>query len=283
MKYALITSILDGNVIDVVDVGCAFGPPQCFSPIKKNISLYGFDPFSEGGRLEGGAFHGLNSCKIICKALWNVRGKRLFHVTQKSACSSLLEPSQEFAITHGMQDKFKIIKTIEVDVTTLDSELETTDYLKVDAQGGAYEVLSGANKLLSTCLVVEVECEFYELYNGQKTFSDIIKFMADNGYVLAGFNDLKYLPGGFKRNSNFLAYGDVCFYNISMANSMSGERLRKLLAIGIALNNVPILNFSLPLVEKTNVLYKRDLLKVKLLMKLLWIKDRVLRYFGVNM
>ncbi len=283
MKYALITSILDGEVIDVVDVGCAFGPPQCFSPIKKNISFYGFDPFSEGERLEGEAFHGLESCKIICKALWNVQGRRLFHVTQKSACSSLLEPSQEFAITHGMQDKFKIIKILEVDVTTLDSELETTDYLKVDAQGGAFEVLSGANKLLSTCLVVEVECEFYELYNGQRSFSDIVKFMADNGYVLAGFKDLKYFPGGFKRNSNFLAYGDVCFYNIGIANSMPGARLKKLLAIGIVLNSAPIINFSLPLVEKENILDRRDLLKVKLLMKLFRIKDRVLRCFGVNM
>ena len=55
--------------------------------------------------------------------------------------------------------------------------IEKIDFIKLDVQGSELTILSNAKRLLESCLLVQVEVEFVELYEGQPLFSDVDNFM----------------------------------------------------------------------------------------------------------
>jgi len=57
--------------------------------------------------------------------------------------------------------------------------------LKIDVQGGEYEVLLGAEELLAARVRhVYVEASFVELYRGQRLVGDVVRLLSQHGFDL---------------------------------------------------------------------------------------------------
>ncbi|WNO07857.1 FkbM family methyltransferase [Teredinibacter sp. KSP-S5-2] len=236
MRKILAKRLLANSKLSVVDVGCAFGPSHKFNKVLEYVDFVGFDPFSDNSRLEWKGKEKLNSVRIVETALWREESRQPFYVTSKSACSSLLMPNESIVNELGMGKQFKIEKTLDVNTQRLDQVCSSYDFLKVDVQGGALEVLQGAEETLSSALVIEVESEFYELYKNQPKVGDVVAWLKERSFWLISFCDLKHLPasgGSFKS----LAYGDLLFLNKKKLADGEINSLKKAMMLGIIVNS----------------------------------------------
>ncbi len=120
-----------------------------------------------------------------------------FHVSGRADSSSLLPITErQIAFAPGSSERGRI----EVEVRRLD-EMAGTALLrplvvKIDVQGGELEVLKGATRTLESTDVLLIECSFVELYDGQALAHEVIAYLADRGFHLAGAHDPEYGPDG---------------------------------------------------------------------------------------
>lgn len=139
------------------------------------------------------------SIRYVNKAVADCLGKTTLKVTQGPGASSLLEPDDKVlgAIEHhfpfgkDLAEQFRVVRTEEVETTTLDrvaeeEGLDRVDYLKLDTQGTEFNCLLGGEGLFKTRRVgvVKTEVEFLPLYKGQRLFSDIDGFLRSHGLML---------------------------------------------------------------------------------------------------
>ena len=81
----------------------------------------------------------------------------------------------------------------ERQITTLglnNENLEANILLKIDVQGYEKSVLEGAEELLKNTKVILTEVSFNELYKDQALFNEIIDFLKERGYYLAGIENI---------------------------------------------------------------------------------------------
>ncbi len=71
------------------------------------------------------------------------------------------------------------------------------DFLQIDVQSAALDVLCSAERLLPTAMAVEVEMEFVSQYEGYPLFLDIDNHMRGQGFqphALSGLSRMFYTP-----------------------------------------------------------------------------------------
>lgn len=91
-------------------------------------------------------------------------------------------------------------RVMEVEVTTLDQELETIEHqkpvlLKTDCQGADLLVLNGGRKSLKSIDVAIVEASFFPFWGPHHPiFYEIVAFMKDQGFVVYDLLDGLYRP-----------------------------------------------------------------------------------------
>ena len=71
-------------------------------------------------------------------------------------------------------------------------ELSDIALLKIDVQGYELEVLKGCESLLDLFDAVYVECSFVELYEGQALAYEVIDWMHERSFCLAGMGSMSY-------------------------------------------------------------------------------------------
>src|SRR5262249_3060438 len=126
--------------------------------------------------------------KLSRDALAGATGKRKLYVTRVPTNTSLLEPNPRF-ISRYQAEKFAVDRVIEVATRALDEVAAAPfgEILKLDTQGSEHEILQGASRLLSArCVAVFCEVEFFQVYRGQKTLSDIDILLRAHGFSLYG-------------------------------------------------------------------------------------------------
>lgn len=64
-----------------------------------------------------------------------------------------------------------------MDTVYADHGLELPGFLKIDTQGGELDILNGAEALLQTVSMVDVEVELTRIYRGQPTAHDVLRYM----------------------------------------------------------------------------------------------------------
>lgn len=111
----------------------------------------------------------------------------------------------------------RFVASEEVEVITLDEAIgdlvrdHESTMLKVDTQGYEAEVVAGAESVLGSCGLVELELVLAELYEGQAQYGELVELMGSKGFVLndveAGFRDprssqLLQIDGLFLRNND---------------------------------------------------------------------------------
>ncbi|QWR77072.1 FkbM family methyltransferase [Candidatus Magnetomonas plexicatena] len=112
-------------------------------------------------------------------------------------------PAYKNFYTFHCMDKIRseIMETMEqrsVELVTLDSlyyensaeTIPPPDFLSIDAEGAAYDILSGATHVLQNTLAIEVEAEFHCLHKDQKLFGDIAGLLNGHGFYFVKFTSL---------------------------------------------------------------------------------------------
>jgi FkbM family methyltransferase len=123
-------------------------------------------------------------------------GTTSVHVSDDSDSSSLLRPTREQLRRYPSTGS---VRTLDVEVRKLDDLVESVELpllIKIDVQGGELDVLVGAERLLSEATELFVECSFVELYENQPLAGDVIAFLGDHGFDLAGIYSGSYGDDG---------------------------------------------------------------------------------------
>lgn len=139
--------------------------------------------------------------------------KRTFHWCEWAATSSLYPPNRR--VLDRFTDLSALVRlkgTEEVQTTRLDDipEVVGADFIKVDVQGAALDVLRGGADTVSRALVVECEVEFVPLYEGEPLFAEVDLEMRRRGFLFHKFKGLAsrtFAP--LKRRPDAPAVGQV--------------------------------------------------------------------------
>jgi len=209
-------AFLKESPITVLDIGARGGEIPELRSLKKGISYIGFDADkSEAQRLsqKNTEYHSFRVFPYF------VGGKNInvnFHLYRNRGESSCQYPSPYYQSAFA-GDGFVIEDTISVTTTALDDICETekinsVDVFKLDVQGGELAVLEDAETILKTTSLIEVEVEFFPMYEGNPLFHDIAKFLHQRGYMLLFLNRVFIGRKSFKGPSRGqLIFGDALF------------------------------------------------------------------------
>jgi FkbM family methyltransferase len=142
----------------------------------------------EFGKLEN--LPGPNATKYLNVALGNEKKVRDFYLTRKHQVSSIFKPNRKFLDRFPESERLDIVKTIQLETDTLDSQLrqhqiENVDFVKLDTQGSELFILQGARRVLADSVFgLEIEVEFSSIYEGQPLFSEVDTFVRQFGFQL---------------------------------------------------------------------------------------------------
>ncbi len=150
------------------------------------------------------------ACTLHEVALSDSDGERVFHVNRQSATNSL-NPFSTTAAQHWQTAQLESLEQNTVVTRTADNlcaefGIERIDIMKVDVQGAEYEVLLGAEKLLSAGAIRLLQLEFIlaNTYAGQHPLHDYLALLHQYDYQLLDF----YQP---LRNGGQLLQCDLMF------------------------------------------------------------------------
>lgn len=147
----------------------------------------------------------LSSCKtILVNACVGKQSEiRDFKFNKDPYTSSLLSLNPRFRNYYVQQTKYDyvigdvispvdrvLLRTDSIDDLIRFKSLPKCDFLSVDTQGSELEILEGAEMTLASCVGVQLEVSFVELYQGQPLFGEIDKFLRLKGFEFIKFKEI---------------------------------------------------------------------------------------------
>jgi FkbM family methyltransferase len=178
-----------GRPLVVVDVGCRWGFADVWGAFGRSVTIIGFDPDEEEcRRLQAAAPLGPDA-RFVPLGLGARSGTVPFYRTSEPACSSLYPPHVP-TIRHRPENYLLTPAGVgRVRLTTLDewaagADVEWVDCIKLDTQGSDLDILRGAERLLPTMRLLEIEVMFNTMYEGQPLFADVDEFLRERGFAL---------------------------------------------------------------------------------------------------
>jgi len=188
------------NVDILLDVGANSGQyAQKMREAGYEKKIISFEPLSDAHKeLEKNAKKDEKWLVAPRCAIGEINKNTKINVSENSVSSSL----NEIMDSHlNAAPESKYIKQEEIEVKKIDDfenvYFENNDniFLKIDAQGYDFEVLKGAEKSLKFIRGIQIETSFEKLYENQKLFLDINKYLENLNYkiwaILPGFSNSK--------------------------------------------------------------------------------------------
>lgn len=207
----VLAELRKNNIRTVIDIGANRGQ---FSLAARNAfpnaRIISFEPLSEPAEIFRAIFKDDPLVTLHEMALGQEISETVIHVSNADDSSSLLPISDlQNELFHGTSEK----EIRKVDVKPLDAVLSRSDMqspvlLKMDVQGFEKEVLLGCESLLDAFSFLYIECSFVELYEGQSLAHEVIAFLHEHGFGLAGIYNMNYDQKGLAVQGDFL-FGQV--------------------------------------------------------------------------
>lgn len=184
--------LLGGFPITVVDVGSRGGIPGELTCLVPHINLVSIEPDpDEAARLnEGLSALGFRSAVVLPTAVGPSSRQLALHITRDPGKSSLLEPNETVIRRYAQEEEYEVIRRVPVTLRGLGDILaeqgrDEIDVLKLDVQGFELEILKTlSDQQLDTLLMIEVGCQFVELYKGASLFRHIDDYLSARGFEL---------------------------------------------------------------------------------------------------
>ena len=183
--------------LGIADVGCRWGFAEAWGRLGAAARIVGFDPDAEECARLRGRYVDQPNVEVVDRALASRVGRRTVHVTREPACSSFFPPDPVVLAQIPDLSIMTPIGNSQSDTTTLDRWLQDTnwgpiDFIKADVQGAELEVLLGAVNALPNVVLMELEVEFNQLYEGQALFADVDVFARQQGFRLWRLSNLAH-------------------------------------------------------------------------------------------
>ena len=229
----VLTSLLNKNVINLLDIGAARGIEPRWKKISRKINYFGFEP-DERARITTPktSFSGYQTSPF---AVGDSDSQAILNITKNEGNSSFFFPNQDFLERFPNPSRFSVSKQIELQIKRVDSQdFDDIDFMKLDIQGGELNALKGADGILDNVLGVEVEVEFSKLYIGQPLFGSIYDFLAEREFEFVDFVNLCRWERKSHLGLGQLVFGDALFLKSPekiVLDELSEEKIRKYLAI----------------------------------------------------
>jgi len=209
----LFRELLGDSIITLVDVGAraeSVLSVEELTPLENHINYIGFDADEEEVERLKSLPSKYFASQYISSFVSNRKETVKFKLHYDAGSSSVYDMSESF--TRWFR-KSPVEKELLLQADSLDNLLnQDIDFIKLDTQGNEYEILSGAERCLSTALMVEVEVEFFPIYESQKLAHDVISKMYNLGYELLYLNRVFSSSEAFKGISRGqMTFGDALF------------------------------------------------------------------------
>lgn len=237
--------ILCGSGISLVDIGAAGGLQDRWKPFSRFVDLVAVEPDPRAKesieRLENSS---LRSLHRVNSPLASTFREIDFYLCKHPRQSSVLKPNLEHFAKYNDGHKWNVERVEQMSAITLDSALASKiqpDFLKLDTQGSELDILQGAKTTLHSCLGIEVEVEFREMYQSQPLFGDLSKFLLDNEFDFVDFVAFgkweRSRPDGLRTFLGELVHADALFLRspesaVGLAKKLNDpELIRRYLAL----------------------------------------------------
>jgi FkbM family methyltransferase len=197
-----------GNIKTVIDVGANIGQ---FALMARRVFpeavIHSFEPMPDACERFERALRRAKGVHLHKMALGATVTRSEMYITRRQDSSSLLKPDLQSKIYPGGE----VVDKVEISVVPLDQVLDDTDLrppalLKIDVQGFEWEVLLGCKSRLRCFEWIFCELSFRELYAGQRLAPELINWLYDESFELAGvyMSDLSYDSDGGAIQADFL-------------------------------------------------------------------------------
>jgi FkbM family methyltransferase len=197
----------------IFDVGAHVGlAASRYRELFPRATIHCFEPFPESFEQLKSSVGELQPIEFHPVALASTDGQAEFSVNRNSATNSLL-PSDQEAARYWRNDAPKTTGRLAVPTRTLKSfarehSISRIDILKMDVQGGEYDVLQGAADLLTQQAIglIYMELITAPTYVGQHRMREYLELFDGAGYELFDFYN-------FGRRNGRLIQTDVIVVN----------------------------------------------------------------------
>lgn len=183
---------VQGEGINLIDIGSSGSLDAKWSPIKETINLVGFDPNQEECERQNKLPSQYKSSVFLPYAVHGHDGVETLYKTKSIYCYSLLKPNKPWLDRFSFHNLFEVVGEDSIPVKAIDhiEELKdvSPDVIKIDVQGLELPILRKAGHLLDSAFYVETETGFTENYEGETTFSQLDVFMQENGFLMFDIN-----------------------------------------------------------------------------------------------
>jgi FkbM family methyltransferase len=153
-----------------------------------NATIISFEPLAQPAQKFRDVFNGNKQVRLHQLAIGAERCTADIHVSGRDDNSSLLPITElkgelhpgtaETGVERVQVERLAGVLNVE--------EIVAPALLKLDVQGYELETLKGCMELLPCFAYVYVECSFVELYRGQAFADQVIAFLREAGFALAG-------------------------------------------------------------------------------------------------
>lgn len=179
------TGVFKDNPFVIVDVGARGGLAPHWSVLEPYLKAYCFEPAAdECARLAASAPAHIT---YIPKALAEKSGKKILYVTALADSSGLYKTNMRYfdRLVNGANGV--TISEHEIECTTLADcvdrgEIALPDFIKIDAEGGEFDVMQGMGLVLPLGFITEIR--FHGHINGSAPFSVVDNLTTAIGYRL---------------------------------------------------------------------------------------------------
>lgn len=190
----------------IVDVGANRGQ---FALVARKVfpgaHIYSFEPLEGPAKKYQSIFRHDEKSILFFQAIGPKKETTSIHVSKRDDSSSLLPITSAQTELFPGTEEYDIA---EIQVSPLGEVLSEKDLqgpalLKMDVQGFELEALRGCEELIGKFQDIYVECSFRELYKGQAMVDEVIEYLKERSFFLAGVYNVSYDKKGAAIQADF--------------------------------------------------------------------------------
>lgn len=199
----------------IFDVGAHFGETAAhYREHFPTASIYSFEPFPDSFAKLSAATSSDRLTTCIPLAVSNFTSSATLKVNRAEATNSLLatDSSAQGIWGDGVTTMGEVtVSTVCLDDFCSTNQIEHIDILKMDVQGGEFDALLGAKRMLVEKRIgmIYMEMIFAPTYVGQHAFSDYLSLLERVGYRMVDMFNLEKRHGRLVQADVLFGVGDA--------------------------------------------------------------------------